>query len=220
MNIIKYSDDAYPKEIDALVQRCDIDFQSQDETVRTILEAVKKDRDEALLRFTNQFDQTDYQLSDIEVQPKEIQEAYNQVELAELDAMKLAADNIERFHARQVQESWEFKEGEVTLGQAVRPLSIVGIYVPGGKASYPSSVLMNAIPARVAGVARLAKVVPAPDGDLPPLVLAAAKIAGDKVPDLIARGLRISPEQFCHCQKHRWRAEPALQSVSTMKCHL
>ena len=75
MTIIKFSDDTYSQEIDALVQRCDVDFQSQDETVRAILEAVKKDRDEALLKFTNQFDQTDYQLNDLEVQPEEIQEA-------------------------------------------------------------------------------------------------------------------------------------------------
>ncbi len=178
MKIIKYSDDAYPQEIDALVERCDVDFQSQDETVRTILAAVKKDRDEALLKFTNQFDQTDYQLSDIEVQPAEIQEAYNQVELAELDAMKLAADNIERFHARQVQESWEYKEEGVTLGQAIRPLSIVGIYVPGGKASYPSSVLMNAIPARVAGVEQVVMCSPTPKGEVSPHALVAADIAG------------------------------------------
>jgi histidinol dehydrogenase len=178
MKIVKYSDDAYSQEIDALVERCDVDFQSQDETVRTILEAVKKDRDEALLKFTNQFDHTDYQLSDIEVQPDEIQEAYNQVDLAELDAMKLAADNIERFHARQVQESWEYKEGEVTLGQAVRPLSIVGIYVPGGKASYPSSVLMNAIPARVAGVEQVVMCSPTPKGEVSPHALVAADIAG------------------------------------------
>lgn len=178
MKIVKYSDDAYSQEIDALVERCDVDFQSQDETVRTILAAVKKDRDEALLKFTNQFDQTDYQLSDIEVQPEEMQEAYNQVDLAELDALKLAADNIERFHARQVQESWEYKEGEVTLGQAIRPLSIVGIYVPGGKASYPSSVLMNAIPARVAGVEQVVMCSPTPKGALSPHALVAADIAG------------------------------------------
>jgi len=178
MKIIKYSDDAYSQEIDALVERCDVDFQSQDETVRTILAAVKRDRDEALLKFTNQFDRTDYQLSDIEVQPEEIQEAYNQVELAELDAMKLAADNIERFHARQVQESWEYKEGGVTLGQAIRPLSIVGIYVPGGKASYPSSVLMNAIPARVAGVEQVVMCSPTPKGAVSPHALVAADIAG------------------------------------------
>ena len=178
MKIVKYSDDAYSQEIDALVERCDVDFQSQDETVRTILAAVKKDRDEALLKFTNQFDQTDYQLSDIEVQPEEMQAAYSQVDLAELDAMKLAADNIERFHARQVQKSWEYKEGEVTLGQAIRPLSIVGIYVPGGKASYPSSVLMNAIPARVAGVEQVVMCSPTPKGALSPHALVAADIAG------------------------------------------
>jgi len=178
MNILKYSDDAYSQEIEALVQRCDVDFQSQDETVRAILEAVKKDRDEAVLKFTNQFDQTGYQLSDLEVQPETIQEAYNQVELAELDAMKLAADNIERFHARQIQESWEYKEEGVTLGQAVRPLSIVGIYVPGGKASYPSSVLMNAIPARVAGVGQVIMCSPTPQGDVSPHTLVAADIAG------------------------------------------
>lgn len=178
MNIIKYSDDAYSQEVDALVQRCDVDFQLQDETVRAILEAVKKDRDEAVLKFTNQFDQTGYQLSDLEVQPEEIQKAYDRVELAELDAMKLAADNIERFHTRQVHDSWEYKEGEVTLGQAVRPLSIVGIYVPGGKASYPSSVLMNAIPARVAGVEQVIMCSPTPKGEVSPHALVAADIAG------------------------------------------
>lgn len=178
MNIIKYSDDNYSQEIDALVQRCDVDFQSQDETVRAILEAVKKDRDEAVLKFTNQFDQTDYQLSDLEVQPEEIQQAYNQVELAELDAMKLAANNIERFHARQVQESWEYEEEGITLGQAVRPLAIAGIYVPGGKASYPSSVLMNAIPARVAGVEQVIMCTPTPRGEVSPHALVAADIAG------------------------------------------
>lgn len=178
MKIIKYKDDTYSQEIEALVERCDVDFQTQDKTVRDILEAVKKDRDSALLEFTNRFDQTDYQLSDLEVQPEEIQEAYNQVDLAELDAMKLAADNIERFHARQVQESWEYKEGEVTLGQVIRPLSTVGIYVPGGKASYPSSVLMNAIPARVAGVEQVVMCTPTPKGEVSPHALVAAGIAG------------------------------------------
>ena len=134
MKIIKYTDDDYPQEVQALVERCDVDFQTQDAAVRTILEAVKRDRDEALLRFTHQFDRTDYRLSDLEVRPEDIQEAYNQVTLDQLEAMKLAAGNIQRFHEKQVQESWEYKEGEVYLGQMVRPLAIVGIYVPGGKA--------------------------------------------------------------------------------------
>ncbi|MDH5762891.1 MAG: histidinol dehydrogenase [Nitrospinota bacterium] len=178
MKIIKYSDDTYQQEIDALVQRCDVDFQTQDQTVRDILEAVKRDRDEALLKFTNQFDQTGYTLKDLEVTPEEIQEAYNRVDLDELEAMRLAADNINRFHARQVQESWEYKEGGVHLGQMIRPLSIVGIYVPGGKASYPSSVLMNAIPARVAGVEQIIMCSPTPGGQVSPHALVAADIAG------------------------------------------
>ncbi len=178
MKIIKYTDDDYPQEIQALVDRCSVDFLAQDETVRTILEAVKQDRDEALLKFTNQFDRTDYQLSDLEVRSEDIQEAYNQVTLDELEAMKLAADNIQRFHEKQVQESWEYKEGEVYLGQVVRPLAIVGIYVPGGKASYPSTVLMNAIPARVAGVEQVIMCSPTPGGEVSPHALVAADIAG------------------------------------------
>ncbi len=178
MKIIKYTDDDYPQEVQALVERCDVDFQTQDAAVRTILEAVKRDRDEALLRFTHQFDRTDYRLSDLEVRPEDIQEAYNQVTLDELEAMKLAAGNIQRFHEKQVQESWEYKEGEVYLGQMVRPLAIVGIYVPGGKASYPSSVLMNAIPARVAGVEQVIMCSPTPGGEVSPHVLVAADIAG------------------------------------------
>lgn len=178
MKLIKYSDATYAQEIDALVQRCDVDFQTQDEAVRTILEAVRQDRDEAVLKFTNQFDQTNYQLSDLEVPAEDIREAYNQVTLDELEAMRMAADNINRFHQRQVQESWEYKEGGITLGQLVRPLSIAGIYVPGGKASYPSSVLMNAIPARVAGVEQIVMCCPTPKGEVSPHVLVAADIAG------------------------------------------
>ena len=178
MKIIKYTDDDYPQVVQALVERCDVDFQTQDAAVRTIREEVKRDRNEALLRFTHQFDRTDYRLSDLEVRPEDIQEAYNQVTLDELEAMKLAAGNIQRFHEKQVQESWEYKEGEVYLGQMVRPLAIVGIYVPGGKASYPSSVLMNAIPARVAGVEQVIMCSPTPGGEVSPHVLVAADIAG------------------------------------------
>ena len=178
MKIIKFTDGDYSSETRALIDRCEVDFQSQDETVRTILEAVKKDRDKALLELTNRFDRTDYNLDDLEVRPEEIQEAYNNVALNELEAMKLAARNITRFHEKQVQESWEYREGEVYLGQVVRPLSIVGIYVPGGKASYPSSVLMNAIPARVAGVKQIIMCSPTPGGEVSPHSLVAADIAG------------------------------------------
>ncbi|NIQ03077.1 MAG: histidinol dehydrogenase [Nitrospinaceae bacterium] len=178
MKLIIPGDEGYEQEIESLVNRCEVDFQTQDDTVRTILEAVKQERDAALLKFTNHFDRTDYRLSDLEVTPDEIQEAYNRVELDELDALKKAAENITRFHERQVQESWEYKEGEVHLGQMVRPLATAGLYVPGGKASYPSSVLMNALPARVAGVEQVIMCSPTPDGEISPHTLVAADIAG------------------------------------------
>ena len=96
----------------------------------------------------------------------------------EKDALKLAAENIREFHERQVQHSWEYEKNGVLLGQSQRPLETVGIYVPGGKASYPSSVLMNAIPAKVAGVKKVVMCSPASKGKCSPHTLVAAEIAG------------------------------------------
>jgi len=178
MKIFKYTDSSYQLEIDAVINRCDVDFQVEDRVVREIIEAVKEEGDDALLRYTHQFDHTNYRADDLKVTHEEIQEAYDRVELDQLEALKLAADNITRFHQRQVQESWEYKEGGATLGQLVRPLEVAGIYVPGGKASYPSSVLMNALPARVAGVERIVMCSPTPKGEISPHALVAADLAG------------------------------------------
>jgi len=178
MNIFKYSDPEYPGEVEKLVNRCDVDFQVEDQTVRDIIGAVRNEGDTALLRYTNQFDGTTYILEQLRVAPEEIQNAYDEIELDALEALKIAAENIQRFHQKQVQESWEYKEGGAHLGQLVRPLATVGIYVPGGKASYPSSVLMNAIPARVAGVDRIIMVSPTPGGETSAACLVAADLAG------------------------------------------
>ncbi len=178
MKIIKFSDPEYAGEVDTLVNRCDVDFQVEDQTVREIIEAVRQEGDTAVLQYTNQFDNTDYSLDQLRVTPEEIQKAYDDIELDALDALKLAAEKIERFHQKQVQDSWDYKEGGAHLGQLVRPLATVGIYVPGGKASYPSSVLMNAIPARVAGVDRIVMVSPTPGGESSAACLVAADLAG------------------------------------------
>ncbi|CAI2717963.1 histidinol dehydrogenase [Nitrospina watsonii] len=178
MRLLKYSDPDYQKVLDRLVNRSDVDFQAQDQTVRDIIERVKREGDAALVALTNQFDQTDYQVEDLRVTQEEIQQAYDTIKLEELEALKLAADNIGRYHQKQVQHSWEYKEGEVYLGQMIRPLATVGVYVPGGKASYPSSVLMNAVPARVAGVKRVVMVSPTPRREVSPHCLVAADIAG------------------------------------------
>ena len=178
MKIIRYTDSQYQEEVERLVNRSNLDLATQDATVRDILDAVRREKDEALLRYTNQFDRCNYTLDDFRVSEKAIQQAYTKVTEEEVAALKAAAENIRRYHQKQVQESWQYKEGGVTLGQMVRPLQTVGIYVPGGKASYPSSVLMNAIPAQVAGVERIVMCSPSPDGETSPHTLVAADLAG------------------------------------------
>lgn len=143
-----------------------------------IVDDVRRRGDVALRELTSQFDKCD--LEDFRVTPAEIEAAVAQCDPEFLDAIATAATAIEDFHRRQVQQSWfTAQEGGVFLGQKVTPLSRVGIYVPGGRALYPSSVLMNAIPALVAGVDEIAMVVPpASDGSVNPYTLAAAAEAG------------------------------------------
>ena len=178
MKIIKYTDADYLSAVEQLVNRSNLDLFTQDATVRDILKAVKEEGDEALLRYTHRFDGHELSLSQLRVNPDEIRAAYKSVKPKELNALKMARENIRKFHERQVQNSWEYEEDEVKLGQMIRPLEIVGIYVPGGKASYPSSVLMNAIPARVAGVEKIIMCCPTPKGESSAPVLVAADLAG------------------------------------------
>ncbi len=178
MRILKYSDTDFLTTIEQLVNRCEVDFGEQDQAVRDIISAVKAEGDEALLRYTNQFDRTSFAISDIEVQREEIEQAYQVVKPEELQALKLAASRIQSFHEKQKQESWNYKDGDTGLGQMIRPLAVAGLYVPGGKAAYPSSVLMNAIPARVAGVGTLIMCSPTPDERTSAYSLVAADLAG------------------------------------------
>ena len=131
-----------------------------------------------MLRLTHQFDRHTLPLGKIRVTSDEIKAAYKKINQEELDALGEAAKRIRLFHERQKQDSWTYEEGGIVLGQMVRPLEIAGIYVPGGKASYPSSVLMNAIPAKVAGVKRIVMCSPSPEGQTRPHVLVAADLAG------------------------------------------
>lgn len=176
MKLCKFTDSDYQAVIKALENRSGMDLFTHDETVRKILQDVKERGDSALLEYTHRFDR--HNLERLRVTPEEIQQAYDGVTDEELAALKEAAERIRRFHAHQKQESWRYEEEGITLGQLVRPLSTAGIYVPGGKASYPSSVLMNAIPAKVAGVDRVVMCSPFPDGQTRPHVLVAADIAG------------------------------------------
>ncbi len=148
--------------------------------VRSIIADVRKNGDRAVLAYTKKFDRfAAASISDLEIPKAVLDGALASLPEAQSNALRTAADRIAAFHKKQLSVSWEYAEDDGTrLGQRVTPLDRVGLYVPGGKAAYPSSVLMNAIPAKVAGVAELVMVSPTPGGERNPLVLAAAALAG------------------------------------------
>lgn len=150
------------------------------ESVRHILQAVKTRGDAALLEFTAKFDQVDAaSVAQLEIPSERLQQALDKIPADQREALEKAAERIRSYHERQNAGSWQYEEDDGTvLGQKVTPLDRAGLYVPGGKAAYPSSVLMNAIPAKVAGVGEVIMVVPTPGGTVNELVLAAACIAG------------------------------------------
>ena len=148
--------------------------------VADILRSVASEGDDAVVKFTNEFDQRNaHKLADLTIQQEALDAALVTISPGLRDALAHAAERIRDFHQRQLAESWQYDDGEGNLlGQRVSPLDRVGVYVPGGRASYPSSVLMNTIPAKVAGVADIVMVAPAPHGEINPVVLAAASLAG------------------------------------------
>ena len=153
---------------------------SVDTVVATILKDVKNRGDAAVLEYTNRFDKTNANsIKSLEVSQAELRAALDALQANSRAALEAAAERVRNYHQKQVMQSWSYTEPDGTLlGQQVTALDRVGLYVPGGKAAYPSSVLMNAIPAKVAGVGELIMVVPTPNGERNQLVLAAAAIAG------------------------------------------
>jgi len=160
------------------------DDEAIDAAVAKILLAIKERGDAAVLDFTKQFDRLNVaSVSELEIPSKDLEQAYRSLSAEQKSALDIAAQRVRAYHEKQKIEagchSWEYEEADGTrLGQKVTALDRVGIYVPGGKAAYPSSVLMNAIPAKVAGVEQVIMVVPTPEGARNPLVLAAAYLAG------------------------------------------
>ncbi len=148
--------------------------------VMEVLSAVRTRGDEAVLEYTKKFDRLDAaSMTELEISSERLQQALDGISAEQRTALETAAQRVRQYHDKQRMESWSYTEDDGTLlGQQVTPLDRAGLYVPGGKAAYPSSVLMNAIPAKVAGVKELVMVVPTPDGVVNELVLAAAAIAG------------------------------------------
>jgi histidinol dehydrogenase len=179
MNFLKYGQSGFEKFFGKIEGRAGEVPATVEKTVRKIIDDVRKSGDDALISYTNKFDGVKLTPKKIRVTEKEIEKAYEDVPEEDIDALRLAARRIADFHERQKTQSWFVQEDSgAMLGQRVLPLECVGIYVPGGKASYPSSVLMNAVPAKVAGVPKVVMFVPAPGGKLSSAVLVAADLAG------------------------------------------
>nr|WP_232522323.1 histidinol dehydrogenase [Marinimicrobium alkaliphilum] len=170
----------FAERLDALLAWDSVSDHHVADVVTEILAAVRSRGDAAVLEYTNRFDRRSADsVAALEISQAQLQAALSEISPAQREALETAAERVRRYHQRQRQESWQYTEADGTvLGQQITAMEKVGLYVPGGKASYPSSVLMNAIPAKVAGVDEVVMVVPAPDDRLNPMVLAAAAIAG------------------------------------------
>lgn len=170
----------FSQQMDELLAWDSVSDASVQDTVTNIVNDVRARGDDALIEYTNRFDRMSVSsMVDLELTQKQLQDALDGLDEAKRNALLVAAQRVRDYHDKQKQDSWQYSEADGTvLGQKVTPMDRVGIYVPGGKAAYPSSVLMNAIPAHVAGVSEIIMVVPTPDGELNQLVLAAAAAAG------------------------------------------
>ena len=162
--------------LDVLKDRASGGSPEIEQSVRAILDDVKKRGDRAVRKYTKTFDSL--KTEQLRILPKEIARHAAKAEKNVVKALQLSAKRIRAFHERQKEKSWSFFEGGALLGQVIRPLERVGIYIPGGKASYPSTVLMNVIPAQVAGVKEMALCVPTPKGEINPVVMAVIKLLG------------------------------------------
>ncbi|HHL39829.1 MAG TPA: histidinol dehydrogenase [Deltaproteobacteria bacterium] len=179
MKIIRTTDSDFSAALEEIRRRGEADTSRVEAAVREIIDDVKARGDRAVLDYTARFDGVAMKRSAMRVSRREMNGALKGIPRGDVRLLELAAERIERFHARQRGNSWFVTEEDGTvLGQRVTPIARAGLYVPGGKAAYPSTVLMNAVPARVAGVGSLVMTTPAAGSDINPYVLAAAAVAG------------------------------------------
>ncbi len=208
---LQSKDSNFKASLCALLQR-DGDDSRQAEIqaqVAKIINEVRVRGDLALAEFTLQFDRCDLGSLGVEIDNEKLQAALKTIDAKQREALEYAAQRIRDYHLKQRQESWQYSEADGTLlGQKITPLQKVGLYVPGGKAAYPSSVLMNALPAKVAGVEELIMVTPTPDGESNAMVLAAAAIAG------VDRVFRIGGAQAVAALAYGTQSIPAVDKIT------
>ncbi len=180
MRILKLTEETKKNLLESLLKRSPNSYKQYEDRVNSIVEEVKENGDSAVFAYTKQFDGAEIHKENIRVTKEEIEEAYGLIDEKLIDVMKKSLENIRSYHEKQKQYSWfDSRPDGVLLGQKVTPLSCVGVYVPGGKAAYPSSVLMNILPAKVAGVEKIVMTTPCDrEGKVNPATLAAADLAG------------------------------------------
>jgi len=180
MRIVSQSDENFEQLFSRLIESATASIGDVSERVLKIIDEVKKEGDAALMRHISQFDGwTPSEAKELLIDEALIEEAYHNTDADLKEALILAYERIKSFHEKQMPKSWiDFEANGSMLGQKITPVDCAGLYIPGGKASYPSSMLMNAIPAKVAGVEEIVACVPTPGDELNPLVLAAAYVCG------------------------------------------
>lgn len=182
LNIRQFSskDANFRKDLEQLLSWESVSDTRVQKSVEEIVNRVRLEGDAALIELTNKFDRRTVSCAaELVIEADELAQAAERVDSKIVDALKQAAERVKGYHERQVQPSWQYEEADGTiLGQQITPLDRVGVYVPGGKAAYPSSVLMNVMPAKVAGVGEIVMVVPTPDSEVNDIVLTAAHVAG------------------------------------------
>lgn len=180
MKIVQLNKETRQNLLNDLLKRSPNNYSQFESTVNEIIQQVKENRDQAVFQYTMQFDKYELTPDNIKVTKKEIEEAYTKLDKKLIDVITKSAQNIRAFHSKQLRNSWfDSKEDGTILGMKITPIGKAGVYVPGGKAAYPSSVLMNVIPAKVAGVGEIIMTTPPQaDGSVNPGTLVAADIAG------------------------------------------
>ena len=182
MKLIRTDSRGFAKVRSQLLSRGVTYGESIESSVRKIINDVRVNGDKALIKYTKKFDNVSLTPATLQVDQKVIKEAYSKVNHTDVECLEYAAYRISKFHKHQKISGWQYKDKGVMLGQIVTPLDRVGVYVPGGKAVYPSTVLMSVIPAKIAGVKDIIICTPTPGGEINPYVLVAADIAGaDKI---------------------------------------
>lgn len=199
----------FASELNSLLNRGETLESGVQDIVSKVIRDVAENGDSALFSYTQQFDKFDVEARGLEVRPARLKQALEQIHPQQREALEYAVERVRNYHQKQLVESWSFTEADGTqLGQKVTPMNRVGVYVPGGKATYPSSVIMNAIPAKVAGVKELIMASPTPNGEFNDMVLAAAYMSG------VDRVFRIGGAQAIAALAHGTKTIPAVDKIT------